>query len=109
MKLLLLAICASLPFASLMAFVEAEFIGQMGNNLFQVATTCALAWDNHTEAYFPGLATFPSLRENVFSRCNVHPPYNKSIEYREPEFRFQPIPFQPNMRLIGFFQSEKYF
>lgn len=33
-------------------FVTSRIYGQLGNNLFQVATASALAWDNNAELYF---------------------------------------------------------
>ncbi len=33
----------------------------------------------------------------------------RKIYYEDPNFKFEPIPFTPNMKIIGYFQSEKYF
>lgn len=92
------------------SFVVADVYGQMGNNLFQVAAASALAWDNNVEAYFPDLATKPTLYQHLFSRCKIYPPHNElSCEWREPDLAYHQIPFKPNMRMIGYFQSEKFF
>jgi len=92
------------------AYVVGEVLGQMGNNLFQVATTSALAWDHGVEAYFPRLSHVPSLYHHVFSRCKLYPPSDEvAFEWREPGYPFCPIPYQPKMKIYGYFQSPKYF
>ncbi len=91
-------------------YVIAEFSGQLGNNLFEVASACALAWDNDAEAYFPDLANRLELYHHVFSRFKINPPSpNIAFEWKEPSYAYHPIPFHPNMLIKGYFQSEKYF
>lgn len=90
--------------------VVADLYGQMGNNLFQVATACAVAWDHDAEPYFPDLASLPTLYHHIFSRCKVYPPHaGNTFQWIEPGFVYHPISFRPNMRMRGYFQSEKYF
>ncbi len=38
-------------------WVMANLYGQLGNNLYQIATASALAWDNDAEAVFPSLGS----------------------------------------------------
>lgn len=89
--------------------------GQLGNNFFEVATACALAWDNNATAYFPDLigeqgCNIPLNYRHVFFRCNVCPPESEiSVRYEGAPFNFKPIPFHSKMRISGLFQSEKYF
>jgi hypothetical protein len=89
--------------------VTAHMKGQLGNNLFQVATASALAWDNKAQPYFP---VFPpqAVLQHVFFRCNILPAYTKiSCTYQEPSANYSHIPFAPHMKIDGYFQSEKYF
>jgi hypothetical protein len=91
-------------------FVMSHIIGQLGNNLFQVATASALAWDNQAEPRFPDFGRKVPAHPHVFSRCNTDKPSQKiRFKWYEPSHTYQAIPFHPNMRINGYFQSEKYF
>jgi len=113
-------LCAILFVSSVYAkpFVEAELRGQLGNNLFIVATACALAWDHDADAYFPELTfkyaynweNIPLNLSHIFFRCNLSaPPRDISFNWNQPSFSYHPIVFQPDMKIHGYFQSEKYF
>lgn len=94
----------------LSAFVVGETFGGLGNNLFQVATASALAWDHGVEAYFPKLSHTPKLLQHLFSRCKRFPPDDDiSRVWEEISHPFHPIPYHPKMKLCGYFQSYKYF
>jgi len=94
-------------------YVIGSLLGQLGNQLFEVATACAVAWDNDAEAYFPD---FLPINKNsfdynhVFFRCNLKPP-SKKIQYKwkADPFGYRPIRFKPNMKIAGYCQNEKYF
>lgn len=91
-------------------FVVGNISCQMGNNLFQVATTLAYAWEHQIEAYFPGLAGDIPHLQHVFFRCNVRNPEGALAKtWAEPSHRYHRIPFKRNVMLDGYFQSEKYF
>lgn len=87
-------------------YITGQLLGGTGNMLFQIAATCAVAWDNDAEAYFPDLSAKPTLYQHVFSRCKMMPPSSEISVERGEEF---PIRFEPKMRLQGYFQAEKYF
>jgi hypothetical protein len=90
-------------------YVVGELLGQMGNNLFQVAAASAVAWDHGAEAYFPRLSHTPILCQHIFSRCKIFPPSDEiSAEWAEPGF-YEPIPFTPKMKICGYLQSPQYF
>ena len=90
-------------------FVVGETVGQMGNNLFQVAAASAIAWDHGVEAYFPRLAHTPVLCQHMFSRVKLFPPSDEiDFEWGEPG-HYVPIPFIPRMKISGYLQSPKYF
>lgn len=96
----------------LLTYVIGGLMGQLGNQMFEIATTCALAWDNGVEAYFPDLsrAMDNDVYHHIFFRCNVIPPSDEiSIQYMDSPWEFKPIPYQPKMRLVGYFQNEKHF
>lgn len=91
-------------------FVIADIYGQLGNNLFQIATAHALAWDNQAEAYFPDFASPSVVYDHVFFRCKRYKPHEEiRFVWHEPSYAYHPIPFDKNMRINGYFQSEKYF
>lgn len=84
--------------------------GQLGNQMFQVATTIATALRNGTNYLIPPHAFNPS----VWPSCLPHlPKYTgqqiSKIIHEHPNFAFQPIEFSENACLDGYWQSEKYF
>ena len=84
--------------------------GQLGNLLFETAVTCAIAWSNNAEPYLPD--SIPEiLKKHVFFRCSfkIPPGSYVSAVWREPAIAFFNIPYAPNLKLLGYFQSEKYF
>jgi hypothetical protein len=79
--------------------------GRLGNQLFRIAATVALASAHGDRYVFP-----PWEYEGVF---NLHGCFSDCITWdcvwQEPAFHYQPIVYRPNMDLRGFFQSERYF
>lgn len=100
-------------------FVMAELFGQLGNQMFQIATAVSLALDNDAEPIFPDLLTkkmygVPENYKQVFSFFGAtNKTFNRKAEatlnYYEPSYRYAPIPYQPGIHLHGYFQSWKYF
>lgn len=97
-------------------FVIGVFNGRLGNQLFNVAATCALAWDHGAEPCFPDLiaieaeSSYPGNYSHVFFRCNATQPSRPvQFEMFEPPGGYRPIPYFPDMKTVGWFQSEKYF
>ena len=92
--------------------------GRLGNQLFQIATTHALAIDNNDRCVFPlGIeGATPNIYERTFYANtilrNIVYGYDfswvRSI-HREPGFHYSKINYQDGMLLDGYFQSEKYF
>jgi hypothetical protein len=88
--------------------------GQLGNQMFQIAAATSLAIDNNALAVFPDLSSsthdnIPFNREHIFRNLNSDIPEKISKEYKEPYFHYKEIPYQSNMKIDGYFQSEKYF
>lgn len=116
-KLFSLLCAAFFAFSSLSAeerpYVIGSILGGLGNQMFEVATTCALAWDHGAEPYFPDfipLAPYSQSLHHVLFRCALHPPKNEiTCEWATPVYGYEPIPFTNGMRISGYSQSEKYF
>jgi hypothetical protein len=96
-------------------FVVGDLMGQLGNQLFIIATTASLALDHSVPALFPSLRmekdyNIPINHEQVFSHLDASDPC-ASIDYVyiEPYFHYVPIKYRPRMMIRGWFQSEKYF
>src|SRR5579883_2751890 len=92
-------------------YVTFSFGGQLGNNLFQVATAISYALDHGCEASFPTLQDLP-VKSFFLNKVDMSSfPHNIEFkEYREMSWYFDPIPkSEHNLILHGFFQSEKYF
>jgi hypothetical protein len=98
--------------------ISCKLANGLGNQLFQIATTLATAWDNGDSAVF-------NLRNHWASTQGYKPVEYQSTIFRhlidkdfyllpehiflEPSRNYQPIPYRPNMLLSGLFYSEKYF
>ena len=98
--------------------VVGNLIGQLGNQLFIIAATSSLAWENNATPCFPDFInqnrTKWNLAENykiLFSDLKTKNPLLKHIKYtyQEPCFFYVPIKYKKNMKISGYFQSEKYF
>jgi hypothetical protein len=97
--------------------ITCQLIGGLGNQLFQIATTLALAWEHED------LAVFDLNGHHQLSQGNQAIDYKTTIYrnlidrqippckyiFKEQGFHYQPIAYQSDMMLVGFFQSEKYF
>lgn len=94
-------------------YITGSILGGLGNQLFEVATTCALAWDHGAEPYFPDyIPLLPHSQDlhHVLFRCALYPPTTDiSCEWATPVYGYQPIPFTNKMKLSGYSQNEKYF
>jgi hypothetical protein len=88
--------------------VSARVYGRLGNNLFQVAAASALAWQNGALPVFPDLHP-DSPHATVFRRCDPGPVEVDWVEWPEPSYAYAPIEYRPGLRLVGYFQSERYF
>ena len=93
--------------------IDGYYLAGLGNQIFTVATTLALAIDNEDEAIFPDLHDrdwYGSYVDNIFRNLKIGK--NKSFiqsTYREINWKYNEIPYSKNLCLVGYFQSEKYF
>jgi hypothetical protein len=93
--------------------------GGLGNQLFQIATAEALARENNDVAIFNLNTCSTNLQGNkaekykttLYKNLNTLPAINDNIflTYNETTYTYTPIPYQNNIVLNGYFQSEKYF
>lgn len=95
-----------LKHGAMISFSRLGNLGQLGNQLFQVAATSAAARRFGTPAKFP-----PWRYAEYFTG-----PFDLSLEpaeiketYVEPQAAYKPIPPINDLDLFGFFQSERYF
>ena len=93
--------------------VEGKLIGQLGNQMFEIAATVGYALDHDLSPIFPGLVTdhehgIPINYKHLFSHLDTRKE-KITREYKEPVADYREIPGIPNVRLCGYFQSEKYF
>lgn len=88
--------------------VTCKLQGGMGNQMFQIATTIALALRNNSEYRIP--ATFSDIKRKIaFNHFPASSEADVRSLYREPAFTYSEIPYSDGMCLDGYFQSEKYF
>lgn len=105
---------------SSISYVVGGLEGQLGNNMFIIASISAFAWDHgaiptfpellnrHNEPYNP--QNIPLNHQHVLFRCNTFKPNVPILfHWREPTFRYHQIPYRPSMMTNGYYQSEKYF
>jgi hypothetical protein len=95
-------------------FVSAQLAGQLGNQFFQIAAAYALAKDNGAEAIFPDLVRkkrygIPENYRKIFFDLKVKTKRDVAYVYTRHRASYAPIPYQPDMEIHGYFQSEKYF
>lgn len=93
--------------------IDGQYLAGLGNQMFTIATTLALAIDNQATAIFPDLRNrewYGSYTDNVFRNLEVSG--DKSFvrrNYNQPGWKYQQIPYVSNMCLNGYFQSYKFF
>jgi len=82
--------------------------GRTGNCLFQAAATIATALKNNDDYIFPDNwkdREHFNIPDDKFTKETIQ--YSKT--YVEPFFHYATIPYQPNLNLSGYYQSELYF
>ncbi len=95
--------------------VICNFKGGLGNQLFQIATTLAVADDNNDEAVFFSFSNLQQGKQptnyldNLYKKLTFNDNVVSKNIYSELNFSYNKIPYQENLCLNGYFQSEKYF
>lgn len=103
--------------------VYSALMGRIGNNLFQIAAGVSLAKQNNTDfiacvhkVMLPEpdnclLSEYLNqFKETILRKITIidNIPEN-SFSYYETGYSYDPVKYQKNIRLEGYFQSEKYF
>ena len=91
--------------------------GGLGNQMFQIAATYALALRNNdtcgfdfTKCYTPLQGhTSTKYEKNILKNVTKIENFAPSKYYQEPKFSYTKIPYSSNLVLNGYFQSELYF
>jgi hypothetical protein len=99
-----------------MGTISASIMGGLGNIMFQVANGYSVSVDNEMEFvvdvsnYHGGKYGYGKYKNNIFDKINFESNVKNDICYGEGCFNYQEIPkFSSDTKLIGYFQSEKYF
>ncbi|MBX9923721.1 MAG: alpha-1,2-fucosyltransferase [Rhabdochlamydiaceae bacterium] len=97
-------------------YVSVALDGQLGNQLFQIATAYAYALDHNLSLTIPDLiykkhCNIPYNAKHLFlAKINTYDlPYFPLLSWREPSQNYLEIPKSNAVQLYGYFQSEKYF
>lgn len=97
--------------------ISCSLQGGLGNQMFQIAATVALSLKNNDTyginldiCYTPNQGNLANKYSNsIFKKINKSNNYSFTNFYQEPKFSYTEIPYQTNLLLRGYFQSEKYF
>jgi len=97
--------------------VTAFLQGGLGNQMFQVCAAISLALENDDEYVFDMSKHFLSNQgrkcknylNNIFRNLNFSSNLPIKNVYHEPRFSYEKINYLPDVCLMGYFQSEKYF
>jgi hypothetical protein len=92
--------------------VTCSLIGRLGNQAFQIATTLSYSLKHNMPYWIPRTSQAEHIWPAFFKHFPDQPkehPERKYIEYKEKNHYYEEIPHYNNVRLSGFFQSEKYF
>jgi hypothetical protein len=97
--------------------ISCSLQGGLGNQMFQISATIALALKNNDDACFNFNDCYTPLQGNpsnnykdtIFKNICNRPFFISEKTYFEPKFSFSEIPYHKNLLLKGYFQSEKYF
>lgn len=100
-----------------LAIVSPTLAGGLGNQMFEVAAAASLAIDNKAllvvnpnEHILPNQGrNVNNYTSNVFSKIALDNKPPLTSKYSWDHIYYKPIPFQPNLKLGGHYQSFKYF
>jgi len=97
--------------------ISCSLQGGLGNQMFQISATVALSLRNKCEyginlnnCYTPNQGHLSNIySDTIFKKVNKLDNYSFSNYYNEPNFSYNEIPYQSDLLIRGYFQSEKYF
>lgn len=99
------------------SFVTPTLAGGLGNQMFEIAAAASLAKDNNAILLLnPNNHICPNqgnnisnYLNNIFSKIAIDTNLNINFTYSHPLCTYKPIPYTPNIKTNGHFQSWKYF
>ena len=97
--------------------ISCKLQGGLGNQMFQIAASAALAMRNNDEFcydledhYLPFQGEkADNYVDNIFRKIVFSSDIDKSNIYKESKYSYSKIAYSNNLFLVGYFQSEKYF
>lgn len=97
--------------------ISCNLMGGIGNQLFQIATTHALALRNNDISGFDFNKCFTPLQgkpsnnysDSILKKLNRIENYPFKSVFNEQEHVYSPIPYSKDLLLNGYFQCPKYF
>jgi hypothetical protein len=99
-----------------MNFITPKLMGGLGNYLFQIAATYSKSIDDNLNFIIDQnditvVHSDPNnYKNNIFRKLDFQSLKGDHSQYQEPSFNYNVIPkFNTNIKLVGYFQSEKYF
>jgi glycosyltransferase involved in cell wall biosynthesis len=100
-----------------LAVVSPTLAGGLGNQMFEVAAAASLAKDNNAllvinpdEHILPNQGrNVKNYLSNIFSKIVADPQPQVKTMYAWEHASYEPIPYSPNVKLRGHYQSYKYF
>ena len=95
--------------------IYAYLLGGVGNLCFIIANAYSLALDNNDQVVFSKTIESITHRKNedlwfqtIFKDIKKGTTTNRKI-YRQKKYTYSKVPYQRNMKIMGYFQSEQYF
>tara|TARA_R110002110_G_scaffold76496_1_gene201521 strand:- start:78 stop:848 length:771 start_codon:yes stop_codon:yes gene_type:complete len=94
--------------------ITTDLLGGLGNYMFQIATTHSLAIDNGDVGIYDsnGVVKIHNHLDTYKTNILRNLSYGSTIintHYSEPYFSYNKIMYKENLKVTGYFQSEKYF
>jgi hypothetical protein len=99
-----------------MKYVTTKLMGGLGNYLFQIASTYAKSMDDKLKFIIDvnditiAHSNPDNYKNNIFRKLKFQTLNESYYIWNEPSFNYTKMPeFKHNVKMVGYFQSEKYF
>ena len=97
-----------------LVMITCNLMGGLGNYMFQITAAYSLALDNEDSLVLNNKTSvsvhkhIDTYRNNILRNLTYGETTTDKI-YSKPFFHYNEIPYTPNLKLNGYYQSEKYF
>jgi glycosyltransferase involved in cell wall biosynthesis len=110
-------IIRNIPKYEIAPVISPTLAGGLGNQMFEVAVAASMAKDhnavlliNPNEHILPNQGrNVNNYLDNVFARVATDAAPPVKVGYHWDHIYYKPVPYQPNLKLMGHYQSFKYF